>query len=206
MTVVDGSRWIVVDIDNTVANTNRELVRKFGGSLDEYSFNQVPQGFFGTSEGLRLLQDAVAFPDAAWALRALMSLGARLQYVSCRPAGALSVTERWLQVNGFPKGPVLTGLSRKCKVYIVAGAMRPGMVFEDDPVVAASITPMVGMVWLKDWPYNRKHPPPERPWPATVLRFDTWAEILHIALEARNGLLPKRSGRGNRKSKVLETS
>lgn len=176
--------WIAVDIDNTVANTNLELVRRFGISLKKYPAPEVPPGFFASREGLRLLQRAEPFPHAARALEVLAHLGYRIAYISSRPGDALFATVRWLQVHGFPADRVVTGLSRNAKVDAVR-ELEPAAVFEDDPIAARTLAGEVPAVWLKDWPYNRLsgRGGVRRPG-SNVIRFKSWEEVLRAVISS----------------------
>ena len=104
--------WIAVDVDNTVANTNLELVRRFGLPLKKYPATQIPPEFFLSNEGMRLFQKTEPFPGAAEALNLFSELGYRIAYISSRPGDALFITVRWLQKHGFPADQVLCGLDR----------------------------------------------------------------------------------------------
>ncbi|AEG15960.1 hypothetical protein Desku_2426 [Desulfofundulus kuznetsovii DSM 6115] len=170
--------WIAVDVDNTVANTNLELVRRFGVPLNKYPA-PLPPGFFSTQEGLKLLQRAEPFPRAAETLKTLADLGYRIAYISSRPGDALFLTVRWLQKHGFPADQVLCGLDRQGKAEVATKELQAVAVFEDDPVLAAALLNKVPALWLKDWPYNRKLPAGKGArWNAErVIRFRAWSEV-----------------------------
>ncbi|MBO8128922.1 MAG: hypothetical protein H0Z39_06955 [Peptococcaceae bacterium] len=123
-----------------------------------------------------MLQKVEPFPHAARALGILADLGYRIAYISSRPGDALFNTVRWLQVNGFPADQVVTGLSRESKLNTVR-ELGPAIVFEDDPVVAASLAGKVPALWLKDWPYNRKIS-------QGVIRFKSWQEIFRAMISS----------------------
>ncbi|RKO65731.1 hypothetical protein D7024_01270 [Desulfofundulus salinus] len=182
--------WIAVDVDNTVANTNLELVRRFGVSLKKYPAPEVPPGFFCTEEGLRLLQRAEPFPRAAETLKTLAELGYRIAYVSSRPGDALFLTVRWLQKHGFPADQVLCGLDRQGKAEVATKELQAVAVFEDDPVLAAVLLAHVPALWLKDWPYNRKLPAGKgAKWNADrVIRFRAWSEVLKAVVTSNPDL------------------
>lgn len=182
--------WIAVDIDNTVANTNLELVRRFGVHLKEYPSPEVPTQFFCTGEGLRLLQRAEPFPRAAETLKTLADLGYHIAYTSTRPGDALFLTARWLQKHGFPAGRVLCGLTREEKAEVAARELKAVAVFEDDPLLAVTLLNKVPALWLKDWPYNRKlHGGKGARWNAgRVIRFRAWGEVLKAVTTANPDL------------------
>lgn len=169
---------IAVDIDNTIADTQGELMRRFGASVDSYPCPKVPEGFFGSKEGVDFFCSVKAFPGAALALRRLSGLGHRIVFLTCRPTAALSGTERWLRENGFVSDALLTGLSREGKARFAVECFQPVMVFEDDPVIVEGLSGLVPMVWVKDWPYNRRVPEDL----AGVERFHSWREGLSLAV------------------------
>ena len=180
--------YIAVDIDNTVVNTNLELVRHFGQagiSVKEYPAPEIPPEFFLSNEGLRLFQKAEPFPGAAEALKLFSELGYRVAYISSRPGAALFTTVRWLQKHGFPADQVLCGLDENGKIDTIKNKLRAVAVFEDDPrVVKQAMAHGVQALWLKDWPYNRKLPlvkvagiNVER-----VIRFKSWIEVQKVVI------------------------
>jgi hypothetical protein len=163
--------WIGVDICNTIANVNLELVRRFNIALDVYpAANGPPRDFFSSPEGVKFFWNVEPFPHAAQALRRIAGAGYRLAYVSSRPRETYFVTKRWLALCGFPPGPVMLGLAAERKVAL---ATRYGLAgfFEDDPAVAAALAGAGIRVWLKDWPYNRKVGVKQ------LVRFREWREI-----------------------------
>jgi|GEM_PF-1639766 len=175
--------YITVDIDNTVANTHLELVRRFGRggvSVKEYPAPEIPPEYFLSSEGMRLFQEVEPFPGAAGALKLFSDLGYHIAYLSSRPVNALFITTRWLKKHGFPVDQVFCGLDRNGKIDAIKNKLRAVAVFEDDPGMAKqAIANGVPALWLKDWPYNRKLPPvkvtaliAER-----VIRFKSWTEV-----------------------------
>jgi hypothetical protein len=176
--------WIAVDIDNTVANTNLELVRRFGISLKKYPAPEVPPGFFASREGMQMLQKVEPFPHAARALEVLADLGYRIAYISSRPGDALFATVRWLQVNGFPADQVVTGLVGDAKLDVIR-ELEPTAVFEDDPIAVKMLVGRVPAVWLKDWPYNRPggRDGIQRPG-SNVIRFKSWEEVFRAVISS----------------------
>ncbi|MBO8129273.1 MAG: hypothetical protein H0Z39_08770 [Peptococcaceae bacterium] len=175
--------WIAVDVDNTVATTNLELVRRFDVSLKTYP-SKLPPGFFDSREGRRVLQEVQPFPLAEKTLATLAGLGYRIAYVTCRSSDALFATIRWLQVHHFPVDQVVTisgdlAAARKEKLNVIR-SLDPAAVFEDDPWVAGNLAGAF-TVWLKDWPYNRKLT-------QGVIRFKSWQEVFEATVSTNPGL------------------
>jgi len=191
--------WIAVDVDNTVANTNLELVRRFGVPLKKYPATIIPPEFFLSNEGMRLFQKAEPFPGAAEALKLFSELGYRVAYISSRPGDALFITVRWLQKYGFPADQVLCGLDRNGKVNVIKNEFQAVAVFEDDPRLARqALVNGVPALWLKDWPYNRRLPPvkvagfnAER-----VIRFKSWIEVQKAVITSNPDLVTLIRGKG----------
>ncbi|OAT83486.1 LNS2 domain-containing protein [Desulfotomaculum copahuensis] len=180
--------WIAVDIDNTVANTNLELVRRFGIPLNKYPAPQIPPKFFTSDEGMRLFQRSEPFPGAADALRLFSDLGYRVAYISSRPGNTMFLTVRWLKSHGFPveqaRDQVSCGLDQNRKLEMITKELAAVAVFEDDPRMARYALVYGLTVWLKDWPYNRKLPPVKAPGYNTerVIRFKSWAEVQNAVI------------------------
>jgi hypothetical protein len=169
---------IVVDIDNTIADTQGALGHRFGTTANHYPWSVVPEGFFESEEGINLLCSAEPFPGAAGALRTLASRRCYITYVTIRPgSGTMAFgTECWLRNNGFPVdgGIVFCGASH-AKTSLVE-VLRPAVVFEDDPAIAATLAREVPFVLVKNWPYNRYLFPGDTPPKLGLVRFDDWDE------------------------------
>jgi hypothetical protein len=166
---------IAVDICNTVANVNRELAKRFTGfSLNLYPSPIITAGFFGSPEGLQLLNEAAPIPYAALVLQWFTRAGHEVVYVTGRPVLAADATREWLTVNGFPGGALIF-LPRGYKGLF---ALNYGIdwFFEDDPLEAQSLQGVVSRVFLKDWPYNRHVRG------RGITRFKGWREILPCAV------------------------
>lgn len=98
---------IGVDLCNTIANVNLELLKYFSINYFTYPFPEVPQDFFKTTRGFEIFIKAEPFPNAHIVLRNLNSQGHRIEYITNRPKSAYFVTRRWLELNGFPAGRVV---------------------------------------------------------------------------------------------------
>lgn len=174
--------WIAVDIDNTIANTNLALVRKFGISLRRYPAPEVPPDFFATVEGLRLLQEVELFLYADAALGILNNLGYQVAYLSSRPVNSLFITQRWLRETGCPPGEIRIGLDNGGKQELIR-ELKPVAVFEDDPAVIRPLTNLYppAALWLKEWPYNQQAKGGvSRPGAGRVVRFGSWDEVCQV--------------------------
>lgn len=160
---------IGVDICNTISNINYELLQKFNINLKQYPAKEVPKDYFISSAGLKMFMDARPFNGAAATLNLLNKSGFRIMYITSRPIISCFVTKRWLQYNGFPKGPVEFVLSsEKAKVARDYGIT---MFFEDDPAVIKMLVKNKMPVFVKSAPYNRNLVG------LGIIKFNEWAEI-----------------------------
>ncbi|MDI6908023.1 MAG: hypothetical protein QMC81_11140 [Thermoanaerobacterales bacterium] len=158
--------WVGVDVCNTLANVNLELLRRFNIRMNEYPAPIEPE-WFASSEGLRVLWAAEPFPGAAAALARLVRNGYRLVYVSSRPKEAEFITLRWLEFHGFPEAPLCL-LPRGRKV-ILSEKARVAAFFEDNPQEILTLKRAGVDVIVKDWPYNRAV--------QGSARFKAWREV-----------------------------
>lgn len=144
-----------VDICNTIANINYELLQMFDKlTLKQYPAPEVPKDFFTSSEGLKLFQRARPYFQANEVLYKMATNGYRIIYITSRPKLAEFVTRRWLEINQFPLGRVeIVSASEKATL-----AMDAGMVafFDDDPLVVSElIKKKIPNIFVKLAPYNR---------------------------------------------------
>ncbi len=161
---------VAVDICNTIANVNLELLRHFETiTFDKYPFPEVSRDFFLTGEGLRIFRKAEAFPGAADVLNKLSGRECQIVYVTSRSRTAEFITKRWLEIHRFPKGPVFFVSQDKKADF--AARKEIALFFEDEPYTAAAMLAAGIKVFLKDWPYNR-HVRGKN-----LKRFKSWREI-----------------------------
>lgn len=161
---------VAVDICNTIANVNLELLRCFKTiTFEKYPFPEVSRDFFVTGEGLRIFRKAEAFPEAANVLNELSGRGYQIVYVTSRSRRAEFITKRWLEIHRFPKGPVFFVSQDKKADF--AARKEIALFFEDDPYTAAAMLAAGIKVLLKDWPYNRHIKG------KNLKRFKSWREI-----------------------------
>jgi uncharacterized HAD superfamily protein len=148
-----GRMRIGVDICNTIANVNAEILKCYHVSLDVYPFPELPAGFFSTTEGLTLLARAKPLAGAVEVLKNYALHGHEIIYITSRPVIAANITREWLAVHGFPRGSIVF-LPRGYK-KVFAAHYGIGLFFEDDPIEAAGLQEAVGQVYMPAWPYNR---------------------------------------------------
>ncbi|MBM7854924.1 putative HAD superfamily protein [Desulfohalotomaculum tongense] len=159
-----------VDICNTIANVNLELLRHFETiTFEKYPFPEVPRDFFMSGEGLRILRKAEPFPGAARVLYELSSKGCQIVYVTSRSRAAEFITRRWLEIHRFPKRPVFFVPQDEKADFAVK--KKVVLFFEDEPCTATAMLDAGIQVLLKDWPYNR-HVKGKN-----LKRFKSWREI-----------------------------
>ncbi|SFR12557.1 hypothetical protein [Desulfoscipio geothermicus] len=167
---------IGVDIDNTIADTNHELIKRFGIKMESYPDPAVPVDFFKTKNCLKLLARTKAFPVSAQILTAISRSGGQLVYVTSRPLITNFITHRWLELNGYPFGPVVYTTSDKKAEIACTNSFYA--FFEDDPLVAQLLLRSGVLVFLKDWPYNRDITA------SKLFRFKKWHEIEKLLVSA----------------------
>lgn len=159
-----------VDIDNTVANLNEDLVRRYNVSLDVYPSPDLPVGFFSTEEGLELLVRVKPLPGAAEVLRSLSRAGHEILYMTSRPVLAINFTREWLKAWGFPRGGIVFVPRGFKKMF--AACYGIDVFFEDDPGEALGLQEVIGRVYMLQWPYNKSVES------QYIDKFTFWEEIL----------------------------
>lgn len=159
-----------VDIDNTLADLNTELVKEYGISLEEYPARDLPTGFFSTDKGLDLLAKAKPLQGAVEALRVFSRLGSEVFYITSRHPLTLGLTREWLKAWGFPRGATVFLPRGRKKLF--ASACCIDLFFEDDPEEAAQLQDVVNQVYVLAWPYNAGLGGPG------IYRFASWEELL----------------------------
>lgn len=157
---------IGVDIDNTIANLNAELLRRYSISLNVYPSPELPEGFFATPQGMEVLEQAEALPGAVEALRALSQWGHEIFYITSRPPLTMTLTRKWLESRNFPRGAI-NFVPRGRKAFY-AQACNIDLFFEDDPREVAELAGVVPWVCVPAWPYNARVGGPG------VHRFPSW--------------------------------
>ncbi|MTI80027.1 MAG: hypothetical protein FH758_03940 [Firmicutes bacterium] len=168
-----------VDICNTIANVNLELLRRFETiTFEKYPFPEVPREFFFTNDGLKTLWEAEPFPKAAQTLYKLNNKGCQIVYVTSRNRMCGFVTKRWLEVHRFPKGPVFFVPQNEKAAFALKHDLK--LFLEDDPDTAKAMVEAGIPVLLKDWQYNT-HVQGQK-----LQRFKSWREIKLIDRRFKN--------------------
>lgn len=163
---------VAVDICNTIANVNLELLRYFRLDLEKYPHPAVPPEFFESGRGQEVFFKADPFPGAQETLFELHKRGCRIEYVTSRPQSAKFVTKRWLTIHGFPSGRIIFAGGPKEKADLVH-RRRYVLFFEDDPRVINELLALrCGVdILVKDWQYNRSLKQEQ------LVRFRRWREL-----------------------------
>ncbi len=161
-----------VDLCNTLANINYELLQQFKKiSLNQYPAPEVPGDFFTTPAGLKVFWKARPFYRAREVLFQMTELGYRIVYLTSRPKQAQFVTRRWLEVHRFPAGPV--EFVPSCEKATVARDAGMVAFFDDDPTVISSmLEKQIPHVFIKAAPYNALFSDH-----SGVLRFNHWGQL-----------------------------
>lgn len=172
--------YVIVDIDNSIADTSRELNKKINNS------NIPLKDYLTTPKGLKVLWRVKPFKDAARALKTLSRAGYMIVYFSeFRPQEAKFITRRWLQRHEFPLG--IIGRLDLPKENILRLAAREDVfcMFEDNPELIKNVSDIGKEVWVKKYPYNEKI----RLKKGKI--FDEWSEVAILAkhmLKINNGM------------------
>jgi len=158
---------IGVDIDNTIAATLPEILKRLGwktvAGYNLFRTRAEEERFF--LENAEIFARVQPYSFAAEALQELAARGHEIAYISARPRHALGATELWLEVHGFPAGRViLTGDKPR-----VLKEMDAAVMVEDAPGEIAAIGGLGVPVIIKDQVYNRFLPGP---------RFSRWGQFL----------------------------
>jgi len=113
---------VVSDIDNTVNDLNVLIYRIIPSARWVYPA-PLPEGFWSTPEGMKMLWDVPPVSDGAKLLNCLQSGG--VVYVTCKPRKVEELTRAWLRRHGFPAAPLVfcSGPEEKVEIAVVSGAI-----------------------------------------------------------------------------------
>lgn len=120
-------QMIMVDIDNTICETNEMIQTKIQGFSDTIYPFPLPEGFF--EQNPDVFMDAVPAKGAANKLHELCAAGHRLIYVTAREEWSQTLTKNWLYKHGFPNVPVVHTRDKRN----VAMQVRATLCIEDAP-------------------------------------------------------------------------
>lgn len=149
---------MLVDIDNTLANINKEL-RKQGINTNVYP-SPVPKDIW--KDGTIYKDAKPILPIVNWVKRLSASKNNVLLYITSRPPETKGITEKWLSkhigisepvfyTEGMPKGEAI-------KYYFGENAMREieWVAIDDAPHEIMSYLNLgIKEIFAPDWPYNR---------------------------------------------------
>jgi hypothetical protein len=136
------------EIDNTVADTNREIMKRVEG-FDECRYPYpLPSDFFELNPDVLL--GAAAFKGAAEALQRLAWEGYTLFYVTARPMWFQSLTVHWLRLNGFPQGKVVFTSNKRS----IVERFKPTFMVDDSPLEIEKVQDLVEVL-VPAKPYNK---------------------------------------------------
>lgn len=135
------------DIDNTLADTNREIMKRVAGftetlypfPLDSDFFEMNPDVFAG----------AAAFDGAAATLQSLCKAGSQIIYITARSPWFESLTRHWLRLNGFPEGKVICTSEKRSVVQMY----KPAYMVDDAPYEIERVMDLVDVL-VPARPYN----------------------------------------------------
>lgn len=160
-------KLIAVDLCNTISNVNAQLV-KYDVDFGLYPGN-FPEGFWSSSEGLRIFSKADPMDGAIKAVGFLQNyFQGDVVYVTKRPPESKFVTRRWLEVHGFPDGD-LVFCDDKVPFFKNSNLCA---VMEDDPVLVKQAHDCGNLVFMHLWPYNQHVEG------ANIVRVSHWRQIV----------------------------
>jgi hypothetical protein len=135
---------VCVDIDNTIANTNKELAR-MGHDVRSYPNPKLGEDFWFSREGLTVLTKAEPIRETISVIRLMDKLGAEIVFATARHIALARITEEWLSKYRLTK-PVFyvhNKLSMEADVYI-----------EDSPAEISCLLKAGLTVLAPEWSYN----------------------------------------------------
>jgi hypothetical protein len=135
---------VCVDIDNTIANTNKELSR-MGHDVKRYPNPKLGEDFWFSREGLTAMTKAEPIRETISVVRLMDKLGAEIVFATARHIALARITEEWLAKHQLAK-PVFyvhNKLSMEADVYI-----------EDSPAEISQLLEAGLTVLAPEWPYN----------------------------------------------------
>ena len=128
------TKLIAVDLCNTLAKVNEAIEDIFGPVPNPSILYHpaTPPSFWANPKN-RIAREiflfAEPFPGSAKALNRVVSQGWEIVYLTSRPEWTKDISIKWLNLNKFPKGPVIT------TPFKTNWALKnsPALVVEDDP-------------------------------------------------------------------------
>lgn len=146
------------DIDNTLADTNREIMKRVAGFTESIFPFPLASDFFEMNPDV--FAGAAAFDGAAEALQSLSRAGSMIIYVTARAPWFESLTRHWLRLNGFPEGRVICTSDKRSVIQ----EYKPVFMVEDSPYEIERVNDLVNVI-VPAKPYNDGYDN----------RFETWA-------------------------------
>ncbi|MGG1516536.1 hypothetical protein ABE504_14050 [Paenibacillus oryzisoli] len=149
---------LVFDIDNTLADTKGELMKRVAGFTETIYPFPLSADFFEMNPDVLL--GAEAFEDAAETLQRLNKAGSKIMYVTARPPWFKSLTRHWLMLNGFPLATIICTSNKR----EVVERFKPSLLVDDAPYEIERVIDLVEVL-VPAKPYNEGY----------VNRFESWA-------------------------------
>lgn len=140
---------IAVDICNTLADVNAVLKDYLGEIPNPSSKNAIDSSFF--KQNLWIFESAKPIKCANKKLHEI-SKEYEVIYITARPEVAKEVTEKWLEINNFPKGKVYFTKDKA----LLAHGLDIKLAIEDAPHEIANYLRSGVNVIVKAWDYNAK--------------------------------------------------
>ncbi|MED0677521.1 hypothetical protein ABEV55_18445 [Aneurinibacillus thermoaerophilus] len=142
---------ILCDLDNTVVNTNPQIgERVLGFTTSVYPF-PLPPDFFEKNPDV--FRHAHPFPGAAQTLRAWVSTGHSLYYVTARGEWSRQLTSEWLHQHHFPMAPLIFS----CEKDVIAHDIKATIAFEDSPGEIDKLSEIIPTIFVHEMTYNRSY-------------------------------------------------
>lgn len=145
------TKLVCIDIDNTLANVNREL-EKLGYNIDIYPNPFIDKNFWLNFEGQMLLFNAQPITTTLAIMNTIYTnFDVEIFFATARPLELIDITYAWLIKNNILGEVYFTEnkLQIDADIYI-----------EDDPFTIEKLLKNQKTVLIPSWSYNRhiKHP------------------------------------------------
>lgn len=138
--------WIVFDLDNTICNLNKELMKR-GIPIDIYPAKEVTPDFWLSPEGKLLMEKAEPIDWVVAILRFFKQTGHKIIIATARDESLYRLTLEWLIEHRIPFDEIVF---TPRKVLVDAD-----LYFDDSPLEILELASNGKDVVPVPWPYNR---------------------------------------------------
>ncbi len=149
---------VFVDLCDTVADVKKAIEGVFGPLPDplQYYHPKIDPDFF-LDPGNRIAGEIFKWAEPIPGSKAgiyLLSQRFRVVYLTARPLWAKGISERWLELNGFPTAPVVCSSDKLALVR----KHKPLFVIDDAPANIVALSPYARvLIPAQSWNEGLKH-------------------------------------------------